>query len=285
MPDLLTLRAGDTEATIAPAVGANCFRLTVAGRDLVEPPPTFDDLVARPTGYGCPILFPFPGQLLPGRLTLLGRDVQIEANGPNGRHGHGFAPRRPWRILERAPETCACQLQGGGDDEYPWRYRLTARFRIAPGLLGIGLVLENLDHAAMAFGLGLHPYTPIAPDATIDLPATALWPADGGIPRGQPRPTAGPWRWDSLPPVGSTLVTGLPSTDVEAVVGDVLLRWPGDRFGEVVLYRPPERASVCVEPWTSVSNAAAQIAPGAPHGLVVLPAYDTWRGWLEIAAR
>jgi galactose mutarotase-like enzyme len=52
-----------------------------------------------------------------------------------------------------------------------------------------------------------------------------------------------------------------------------------------VVYRPPERASVCVEPWTSVAGAANQLEPGAPHGLVRLPPGARWDAWVEIGGR
>jgi aldose 1-epimerase len=283
MPDLISLRAGDAEATLAPAIGACCLAFRVGGRDLLEAPPSLESMAARPNGYGCPILFPFPGQLEPGRLRLLGRDVQIVANAPSGRHGHGFASARPWRVVERSSDACACRLEGGGGDDYPWRFRLTARWRVTPGRLGLGLVVENRDQADMPFGLGLHPYLPVQPDATVEVPSRALWPHAAGIPSGQPAPAAGPWRWADLAPASSTLLTDLPTGEVDARAGEVVLRWPGDRFGEVVLYRPPDRQSVCVEPWTSVSSAAASLDPGARHGLVALPPGGAWRAWLEIA--
>lgn len=284
MMDVISLRAGDTEATVVPSVGANCASFRVGGVDLLEAPPSLEALTARPTGYGCPILFPFPGQLEPGTLRLLGRDVLATANSPSGRHGHGFASARPWRVVERGAESCACQLEGGGGDEYPWRYRVTARWRVSPGLLGVGLVVENLDGAEMAFGLGLHPYLPVAAYAVVEVPSAGAWPHEGGIPIGAPNTSHGPWRWSELDAASSTLLTGLPKGDVEAGAGGVRLRWPGDRFGEVVLYRPPpDRRSVCIEPWTSVSSAAAQLEPGAPSGLVRLAPHAIWRAWMEVA--
>jgi len=78
MADVISLRAGDAEATVAPSIGANCCSFRIGGRDLLEAPPSLDALAARPNGYGCPILFPFPGQLEPGRRRLLGRDVSVE---------------------------------------------------------------------------------------------------------------------------------------------------------------------------------------------------------------
>jgi aldose 1-epimerase len=281
---LIWLRSGEAEAAVAPGLGASCLSFRVGGRDLLEGPPSPEALAARPNGYGCPILFPFPGQLEPARLRLLGREVDVVANAPSGRHGHGFASARPWRVIDRGPDSCACRLEGGGGDDYPWRFRLTARWRVTPGLLGLGLVVENLDHDDMPFGLGLHPYLLVEPDASVDLPAAARWPHRDGIPAGQPTPTGGPWRWADLAPASSTLLTDLPAGDVEASLGAARLRWPGDRFGEVVLYRPPDRPSLCVEPWTSVSSAAALVEPGARHGLIRLAPETAWRAWLEIGA-
>jgi aldose 1-epimerase len=283
VPELISLRAGDAEAVVAPALGATCLSFRVGGRDLLEPPPDTAALTARPNGYGCPILFPFPGQLEPARLHLLGRAVEVAANSPGGRHGHGFASARPWRLVERSADACACQLEGGGGDDYPWRFRLTARWRVSPAALGLGLIVENLDGADMPFGLGLHPYLAVAPTDRVELAAGAAWPHDAGIPSGPPAPTAGPWRWADLAPGSSTLLTDLPPGDVAARVGSATLRWPADRFGEVVLYRPPERPSVSVEPWSSVSGAAARIEPGQPHGLVRLAPDADWRAWLELS--
>jgi aldose 1-epimerase len=284
MPEVIALRAGDAEASIVPGIGANCTSFRVAGHELLEPPTSLDDLAAHPNGYGCPILFPFPGQLVPGTYRLLDRDVQIVANSGSGRHGHGFASARPWRVLDRTGDSCTCRLEGGGGDEYPWRFRLTARWRVTPGLLGVGIVVENLDHVPMPFGLGLHPYIAVGPDTAIELLAAAERAHAGGIPSRQLTAAVGPWSWRDLEPGGSTLLTDLPPGDVEARVGAALLRWPSDRFGEVVLYRPPERASVCVEPWSSVSNAAAQIEVGGRGGLMALAPEGSWRAWLEITA-
>jgi len=283
VPDTIKLTAGGAEAEVAPAFGANCLSARVGGRELLEAPPSLDALAAAPNGYGCPILFPFPGQLEPGVLRLLGRDVRIQPNSPSGRHGHGFASRRPWRVLDRGADSVTCQLEGRGDEFYPWWFRLTARWRVSAETVAVGLTVENLDDAPMPFGVGLHPYLPVGAEALVEVPSAAEWPHDGGIPTGRPAPQRGPWHWTHLPEGGSLLLSDLPQDDVETRAGDVLLRWPGQRFGEVVLYRPPGRPSVCVEPWTSVSNAAAQLDPGAARGLLVLPPTATWRAWLEIA--
>ena len=96
--------------------------------------------------------------------------------------------------------------------------------------------------------------------------------------------SAGAWRWDELEPGASLLLTDLPPGTVEATAGDTVVRFPGDRFGEVVVYRPPAgRAAVCLEPWTSVASAANLLAPGTPHGLLRLAAGAAWEAWAEIS--
>src|SRR5262245_38003985 len=145
MAELVRLRAGTGEATIAPADGANAIGCRIRGRELLEPPPSLEELAARPVGWGCPLLFPFPGQLEAGMIELIGRRVRVDANSASTRHAHGFAPRRPWRLVERSNDACACRLEGGGGDDYPWRFRVTARFRVTPAMLAIGVIVENLD--------------------------------------------------------------------------------------------------------------------------------------------
>jgi galactose mutarotase-like enzyme len=286
--DTIALRAGDTEALLAPGAGANCLACRVGGRDIIEPVPSPAAALAEPTRWGCPILFPFPGRLPGGRYSIAGQEYHLPLTAPDGRtHLHGFAPRRPWRVAHQDEGSCVCafdraSLASEEAAAYPWPFRLTVRWSVQPGLLRADVRVENPGDDALPFGFGLHPYLAVAEDAVARVPATHAWPNQGGIPVGSPDPISGPWAWAALEPGASVLLTGLPRTTVEATVGDTVLRFPGDRLGEVVLYRPPDRPAVCIEPWTSVSGAGVSLAPGAPHGLVNLPPGETWEAWLEL---
>lgn len=287
---LVSLQAGDSRALVAPGVGANCTAFTVAGREILERPQSADELLRTPARAGCPILFPFPGRLPEGRYRFEGREFVLPLNAPGGgAHAHGFTPRRPWRLVERTATTCTCAfdercLTAEERAGYPWAFLLEVCWGVrAEGVLRADVRLENRSPVPLPFGVGLHPYLLVPPDGSVDLPATAAWPHVGGVPSGSPRAVAGPWTWAGLEPGVSILLTGLPRGIVEATAGNAVLRFPSDRFGEVVLYRPPNRASVCVEPWTSVSGAGWLLDAGNPSGLVSLPAGATWVAWAEIS--
>jgi aldose 1-epimerase len=286
---LVALRAGSAGALVAPGVGANCVAFTVGGRDVLERPSSPDELMASPARAGCPILFPFPGRLPGGRYRFDGREFALPLNSlDGGAHAHGFTPRRAWRLERRTAAMCACAfdescLTPEEKDGYPWAFVLQVRWSVqAAGVLRAHVQLKNRSLVPLPFGLGLHPYLLVPPEASIDVPATAAWPNTGGVPFGPPGPTAGPWPWVNMEPGASVLLTGLARGTAAATAGDAVLRFPADRFGEVVLYRPPARASVCVEPWTSVSAAGSLIEVGSPSGLLRLPAGATWRAWAEI---
>ena len=59
--EVFTLRAPDgATAEVAPALGCNCFAFTT--RSPVLEPVAFAVFRQKPTSYGIPILFPFPGR-------------------------------------------------------------------------------------------------------------------------------------------------------------------------------------------------------------------------------
>ena len=286
---LVALRAGPARALVAPGVGATCVAFAVGGRDVLEVPSSAAELLASPARAGCPILFPFPGRLPGGRHRFDGREFVLPLNAPEGgMHLHGFTPRRAWRLVGQTGAMCTCAfdescLTPEERSGYPWAFLLQVRWSVrAAGVLRAQVWLENRSPEPLPFGLGLHPYLLVPPEASIDLPATAAWPHVGGVLSGPPEPTAGPWPWAALEPATSILLTGLPRGTAKATAGAAVLRFPADRFGEVVLYRPPARASVCVEPWTSVSAAGSLLEAGSPSGLLRLPAGATWRAWAEI---
>ena len=286
---LITLSAGDTRALVAPGIGANCVAFESDGRPIIEPVPSLDELRAAPSRGGCPILFPFPGRVAGGRYRFDGRDYQLPLNAPaEATHLHGFAPRARWRVASQDAATCVCVVDHSLLTEadargYPWPFALAVRWSVAPGRLRADVRVENPGSGDLPFGFGLHPYLVAAPDAVVQVPASEQWPIAGNVMAGPPGPTTGSWPWASLEPGASLLLTGLPTGTVEATVGDCAVRFPGDRFGEVVVYRPPDRAAVCVEPWTSVAGAANLLEPGAPHGLLRLPPGAAWQAWVEIS--
>ena len=73
--------AGQT-ATVLPSVGNNCisYKATLSEREveLLFAAPDAETLQGRPSGYGIPILFPWPNRIEYGKFTFEGREVQLE---------------------------------------------------------------------------------------------------------------------------------------------------------------------------------------------------------------
>ena len=69
------------EAVVIPGIGANCvsYKVTHGGDriDVLYPPPDAATLRERPSGFGIPILFPWPNRIEDSRFTFDGREVQL----------------------------------------------------------------------------------------------------------------------------------------------------------------------------------------------------------------
>jgi aldose 1-epimerase len=287
---LARLCSGSAEALVAPGIGANCVRFRVDGRDVLEPPLSPADLRSRPAWAGCPVLFPLPGRLTQGRYTFEGREYRLPLNAPDGAAlVHGFTPRRPWRLEAHDEASCTLAfdqrlMHAEEVAGYPWPFRLILRWSVQPGTLRADVAIHNAGSKTLPFGFGLHPYFLTSPADRVRVPARAVWPNEGGVPTDGPGPASGDLAWAELPEGGSLLLSDVPARIVQASIGRTRLRFDGRVFPEVVVYRPAGRPSLAIEPWTSVSSAAALLEPGAAHGLRLLEPGATWSAWVEIAA-
>jgi aldose 1-epimerase len=157
---------------------------------------------------------------------------------------------------------------------WPADFSLTAAWSLAPGRLE--LALDLLAHGTMPAALGLHPYhpLPVVPgadprDAAIEVPATLWQPQERLLPVGPLRPVEERRRDDGGPIgfPGVAAVEGLVLDDPFCglagdargrVVARVLDRAGGTAiraewdpvFSACVLFTPPHRQAVCIEPST-----------------------------------
>ncbi len=136
-------------AEIWPALGFNCFhwQAVVARRScstcLYADPKLFAD--GRPTRSGIPILFPFPNRIRAGRFRWEGKDYQLPLNDSVKQNAiHGFACRRPWRVVGQGADANAAWLTGefrGSVDAkdcaglWPADYELRITYRLTANCL------------------------------------------------------------------------------------------------------------------------------------------------------
>lgn len=295
---------GGAVAWLAPDRGANCVGYAVRRPDgwaqvLHAAGPRA--LEERPTHFGLPILFPFPGHVRNARYRWAGVDHALPPNVP-GRHHyvHGFAQSHPWRVERTAADAIEAQFSTATDlaDEaragYPFAVRLRLSLRLEGAALAVTLEATNEGDDSAPVGLGLHPY--FAPDplggdraaVRARLPGRAEHVLAESIPTGERRAVASPDV--AVPPNGQLLLvarTELGDRPVASLTGPrggsrvVLTLAEGCR--DLLLYAPPAQPSISLEPHSGAPGAASQ-PEGHPDGLVGLAPGATTRLAVTIAA-
>jgi aldose 1-epimerase len=303
-PDIVTLRDPNTLSTarVLANFGFNCYRFTaVVGREEVDvlwAEEGFETGSRRPSGSGTPILFPFPGRIAGTTLEFQGRRYQLQAGDKLGNAIHGFVLNRPWRVIERSEAHAIGEFHAAVDepslrDAWPGDFRIRVAYRLSGNALSIDAVLDNPGSTPLPMGFGLHPYfrVPLSPAGHVDadaaaacrvrVPAAEYWELVDMIATGRRLPSSdrGPLaagmefdqtRFDDV-------FTGLSfdgdwcAATIEDPASGRSVRIEFDRaFRECVVYNPPHREAICIEPYTCVPGAIELARRGVDAGLRVL---------------
>jgi aldose 1-epimerase len=297
-PRIVTIedeRSG-ARASVLVGLGFNCYRFLVrhgdSDLDVLWSESEFDSGLKRAAGSGIPVLFPFPGRIAGQTLTWQGRQFALAAGDGRGNAIHGFVLSRPWRIVERSAQHVRGQFQASVDDPtlldcWPADFRITASYSIDHHTLSSELLIENPDQQPLPCGLGLHPYfrTPLggsdAGACIVRLPVASRWELVEMLPTGKKLPVPQAERYRAGVELSSLVLddvfSDLPFEDdwCQASIFD-----PGsgrrvkisfDRaFSNCVVYNPPHREALCIEPYTCVPDAFRLESAGVDAGLRVL---------------
>jgi aldose 1-epimerase len=303
----IVLRSGGgSVAEVAPALGFNCHRFAVPhGSGLAEVlwrEPAFLEGTGKPSRSGVPILFPFPGRL-PGQfLSWQGKKHELGSDDGRGNAIHGFVHARPWRVLSQSESRLVGEFQASKDDpslkdRWPADFRITATYELADRILTMHYLVENPGDAPLPCGLGTHPYFRVplagtlANDCLVELPVTTQWELIEMIPTGR------------LLPLGDASELAVGKKFGELTLDNCFagLQFSGDRcaarirnpnsglvmtirfdraFRECVVYTPPHREVICIEPYTCVPGAAAMKDPAAA-GLRTLAPGESFEARVE----
>jgi aldose 1-epimerase len=262
-----------------------------------------------------PVLFPFPNRIRAGRFRWRGKEYQLPLNDSTGANAiHGFACRRPWRVVDRGSDRQSAwvtgEFRGSRDapeakDLWPADYKLRLTYRLLPQRLRLEAHIENPDQDPLPFGLGYHPYfrVPFQPDdaaenTTVQIAAHDIWELKDNLPTGTKRlvtyaqPVGVAHRYPDV--TMDDLLTGLPDAPepdggglylrgtMRAKTRGVRLRvLASAEFHEVVVFTPPHRHAFCIEPYTCITDAINLQSQGVESGLLVLPPGEEWSGQVE----
>jgi len=299
---VLTDWAETVRAEVWPSHGFNCLRWQVrqtSGEwgELLYCDPSWETSPV-PTRSGHPILFPFPNRMKDGHFMHAGREYLLSRNETSGTHAiHGFSPRNRWRIVGSGTTAEHAWVRGefrlsldapASLLHWPTDFLLQVTYRLHADRLAVDVSIHNPNlTVALPFGLGFHPYftCPNAPGANVDdmiLMSTArkIWNTLEGIPTGTISPI--PTGFDFTEPHRiettqfDTLFTdlGVPAEGGRQVVaelrhssapGYLSIHMPAD-FRELMLYTPPHRKALAIEPYTCATDAANLVDRGIDSG-------------------
>jgi len=296
-------------AEILVSQGFNCFRFlaSVRGRlvDVIYAPPDFAAGTGRPSRGGIPLLFPFPGRIPGTTFRWEGRDYPLEPGDALGNAIHGFALWRHWRVLERSDRRVVGQFHAWRDDptlrtRWPADFRITATYELDANRLDASFLMENPCDRPLPCGFGSHPYfrMPLGgdkpDDCTVKLPVSARWELKQMLPSGARLELANATAFASGQRFGDMqlddVFTGLAfdgpwcTTSIHdpATGCSVTQRFDG-AFRECVVYTPPHRQAICIEPYTCVPGPFALAERGIDAGLKIVPPGGSFTARVEIS--
>ncbi len=307
---IVTLNDSQSGATASILVsqGLNCYQFQVPGPngmiDVIWSEPGFEQGDKRASGSGIPLLFPFPGRIAGTTLQWDGKSYPLEAGDGIGNAIHGFVHERPWRVIEQDPARLVAQFQASVDDptlldHWPADFRITATYQVQGNCLSSNFVFDNPDNHPLPCGFGTHPYFAMplggstAANCQVKLPVSSQWTLEQMNATGEKTTLDDPPLFQRGQPFGTMTFDTVFSDLVfsgglcEASIEDpetarrVIVAF--DRaFRECVVYTPPHRESICIEPYTCAPDPFRLERDGVNAGLRVLSPGESFRARVDI---
>ncbi len=303
-------RLSGSTARIAPELGFNCFEFRgVVGDQTVEVLDAvsgFESGLQRASGSGIPILFPFPNRIHQGRFVWEGKEYCLPGTDKWGNAIHGLCMDRPWRVIQQSDDLVTGQFQLSLDAPdrlslWPSDFVIEVSYELIHARLRSRFRISNPGLESLPWGLGTHPYfkVPLNPtsryeDCLVEVPARKRWELENCLPTGK--------RLDldesndlregaylsvlKLDDVYTDLEYEGPQFDclvVDESAGlQITLTCP-PIFREIVAFTPPNRAAVCLEPYTCPTNAVNLSAAGHDVGWRILGPGQEFHTWIDLS--
>lgn len=304
-------RSSGSNAKITLDHGFNCYSWVVVDRgetfELLWANPVFETGTTRPAGNGIPILFPFAGRLRGKTLVYNGKSYPQPSDDRLGNAIHGLVLNRPWKLVEQSDTTATADFQASRDEpsllaHWPADFKITATYRLAGPKLRLEIKIDNPSSGPLPFGLGTHGYyrVPLSPlldaaerkECRLTVPAAKYWELEKMLPTGKLLPATGMRDLRNGAAIGDVklddVLTGLTANGNQIVTAiddpknkrSLQVRFDS-AFRECVVFNPPHREAVCIEPYLSGPDAYNLEAQGIDTGLRTLATGESFVTWIE----
>jgi aldose 1-epimerase len=286
------------KARVSAAQGFNCFSwqpmLDDGPREMLWADAAFASGEKRPSGSGIPLLFPFPGRIGAATFTFNGRDYKLDPGDAYGNAIHGFVLNRPWRVVEQTPARVVGEFQASVDDakileHWPADFRIRVSYEVRGRELLSDIYYENTGEGPLPCGFATHAYFRLplteggaASDTIVTAPVHKFWELERMNPTGQLQSVPaekqlaaglrlGDHQFDTVFTAMQPDADGLLRTKLaDPANGRTLTQTFDTSFTQCVVYTPPHREAICLEPYTCVPDAIRLTAEGHKTGLQIL---------------
>jgi aldose 1-epimerase len=293
----ITDRDNGSTARVLVSLGFNCFRwrpvLNDGPREMLWSEVGFELGDKRPSGSGIPLLFPFPGRIGGAEFQFGGRTYQLMPGDAFGNAIHGFVFDRPWRVVEQNASRVVGEFQATIDDpsilnRWPADFCIRVSYEVRGRALMSDIRYENTGDGPLPCGFGTHAYfrLPLCEGSDreqtrVSVPAAQVWDADQMLPTGRKLPAVGELNLSEGTPLAGrrfdTYFTNLrPDADgaMRTMVADergrALVQTFDAAFTQCIVYTPPHREAICLEPYTCLPDSFRLSAEGYETGLQIL---------------
>jgi len=306
-----------SEAKILPELGFNCFQFSgvVNGRrvEVIDSDPDFETGGTRPSASGIPLLFPFPNRIAAGQFAWEGRPYNLPLNKPPNAI-HGFVFDRAWRVTFADSVTAVAEFQLSREapdrmDLWPSDFVIQVKYALRGNALFSEITVRNPGDVPLPWGFGTHSYfrVPLSPTSSrgrclIQVPAAQTWELRDSLPTGRRMPVTADrdlregWElqdrqlddvYTDLAKTGNSSASDSSPQWIQTVLMDAeagieVVQSFDTSFREVVAFTPPHGRSICMEPYTCVTNAVTLQQQGVDAGWNVLAPHSETRMWIAI---
>jgi aldose 1-epimerase len=297
-------------ARVLPGVGFNCFSwqpvLDDGPREMLWHEAGFESGDKRPSGSGIPLLFPFPGRIGGAAFHFHGREYKLEPGDAFGNAIHGFVFNRPWRVVEQTTSRVTGEFQASVDDpsileRWPGDFRVRVWYEVRGRELVSEIDYKNTGDGPLPCGFGTHAYFRLplsdgldAEETRVTVPAADVWEADQMLPTGKKLPATGNLNLsDGARLAGrkfDTYFTGLTSGrfgQVRTALADERGRTVAQTFdcafAQCIVYTPPHREAICLEPYTCLPDPFRMSSAGHETGLQTLQPDESRATTIQLA--
>ncbi|MGI9437708.1 MAG: aldose 1-epimerase [Geminicoccaceae bacterium] len=280
---VVALEHGDYVLELCPEGGGCMTAFRYQGIDVMRPATDVYWQNYEPRAAASFPLVPFSNRIADGRALFEGETYQFPINMPPDLHSiHGDGWKAAWQ-LESAEPARAVLVHRPEDTPFPYMSRQI--FELSDGGLSAALEITNTGDRRVPVGFGHHPYFPRTEGLTLEMAVTDVWlPDERQLPVSK-IPVPDRWNFTSAKALAPLDL----DHDFTGGDGKAVMRWQesGIRlaidadpiFAHVVVYVPPGRDFVCVEPVSHLANAVNLAAAGRRDtGLQVLEPGATLSG-------